>query len=284
MGRSNINRQDTPKRFKSKAESLQLRFLPGILWLVLSLACLTSCEKVIHLDLNNTTPMVVIQGNIYDHPGPYLVTISKTVNFEESNTYPPVTGAKVEISDNGGQRETLTESGSGTYKTSRLKGIAGRTYTLTVTTGEQTYQSVATMPYPVQPDSIYCGVNPFSGEKVTTIRFMDPPAVSNYYRLVYFINNIQQKNFYTLDDELFQGAIIRYALQSRDSEIKLLKGDQVTVWLESIDQGVYEYFRTAGRESGQSASPSNPVSNLTNGALGYFNASSVRKIALVIDK
>jgi hypothetical protein len=61
----------------------------------------------------------------------------------------------------------------------------------------------------------------------------------------------------------------------------LKKGDTVTVWLETIDKGVFDYFRTAGSESGRNASPANPVSNISNGALGYFNASSVRKGSII---
>ena len=70
----------------------------------------------------------------------------------------------------------------------------------------------------------------------------------------------------------------------KEEKDNLKKGDIVTVWLESVDKGVYDYFRTAGREDGQSASPSNPVSNISNGALGYFSASAVRKISLTVDK
>ena len=57
----------------------------------------------------------------------------------------------------------------------------------------------------------------------------------------------------------------------------LVAGDSIKVWLECIDHGVFEYFRTANRDGGHSTSPANPVSNITNGALGYFNACSVRK-------
>jgi hypothetical protein len=47
--------------------------------------------------------------------------------------------------------------------------------------------------------------------------------------------------------------------------------------LQSIDKGVYDYFRTAGNDGNQSASPSNPISNIDNEALGYFNACAVTK-------
>lgn len=268
-----------------------LLFYQKIKTVLFLLACLTafqvsmvSCEKVVSLNLNDAVPRVVIQGNIYDQPGPFYVKISKSVNFDESNNYPPVTGASVEITDNMNQTEILTESAAGTYNTSKLRGIPGRNYSLTVKTGSDIYQSVAFMPTAVAIDSIYFASSPFSGEKTTTVRFNDPPYTRNFYRLVYFINNVRLMNFYVLDDELFQGASIKYALSPRESGLKLAKGDLVTVWLESIDKGVFEYFRTVGHENGQSTSPSNPVSNISNGALGYFNASSVRKISLIVDK
>ena len=68
---------------------------------------------------------------------------------------------------------------------------------------------------------------------------------------------------------------------SQDDDNKLETGDYVAVWLECIDKGVYEYFRTAG-EGDQSASPSNPTSNISNGVLGYFNACSVRKMSIIV--
>ncbi len=264
---------------KIRKDLLHVKNGPVFLILISIFLGLASCEKVIHLDLNNTSPKVVIQANIYDHSGPYYVKISKTVNFEESSVYPPVTGAQVEITDNFGQTELLSESESGTYVTSEIRGIPGHTYQLTVKTSGSTYKSSSTIPYPVEMDSIYFSTSPFSGDKVTTVRFTDPPFTLNYYRLVYFINNQQQKPFYILNDELYQGASIRYSLMSRGSDINLKPGDDVTVWLESIDNGAFDYFRTVSTDGGQSASPSNPVSNISNGALGYFNACSIRKIS-----
>lgn len=269
---------------KAQTTSHLVKLLVLIGCLTAFLVSMTSCEKVVTLQLNDSTPRVVIQGNVYDQTGPFYIKISKSVAFDESNSYPPVTGARVEITDNMNQSEVLTESFDGTYKTSRLRGIPGRNYTLTVKTGSDTYQSIATMPPAVSIDSIYFASSPFSGEKAATVRFSDPPFVVNYYRLVYFVNGVQQKEFYILDDELFQGGTIKYALMPRGSGLKLVKGDNVTVWLESIDKGVYEYFRTSGHENGQSTSPSNPVSNISNGALGFFNACSVRKISSIVNK
>ena len=102
--------------------------------------------------------------------------------------------------------------------------------------------------------------------------------------MIYIVNNVEIKAIYVLDDELYQGATIRYSLMPRGYDIILDNGSNVVVWVESIDQNVYEYYRTSVSEGGQSASPSNPVSNISNGALGYFNACSERKISRIVGK
>ncbi len=57
------------------------------------------CKKVIQIDLNSAAPRIVIEGNITDAPGPYQVWLSTTVNFSASNSYPPISGATVQITD-----------------------------------------------------------------------------------------------------------------------------------------------------------------------------------------
>jgi len=279
--------QDAPYKifkpnFKENGKFEGLIRAIGLVILAASLPLLFSCEKVIQLNLKNSAATIVIQGNVYDQPGPYTVKISKSVNFDASSNYPPVSGAKVIISDNVNQSEVLTESASGTYVTSKMRGLPGRTYTLSVQTGTDNYQATAVMPYAVSMDSIYFTTSPFSGELQTTVSFRDPIFSTDYYRLVYFINKTEQKSFYVIDDELFPGLAIHYSLSTRNTDVKLAKGDQVSVWLETVDPGVYDYFRTAGSDSGESASPANPVSNISNGALGYFNACSVRKISALV--
>jgi len=242
----------------------------------------SSCQKVINLDLNSASPQIVIEGNVYDQSGPYTVKISQTVNFDESNVFHPVTGATVEINDDAGNSEVLTESSSGTYCTSALQGIYGRTYTLTVTSKGKTYIASSTMPNPVNIDSIYLEKSMFGNEKFVSVNFNDPANINNYYRLVEFVNNERQTGFNVTDDNLNQGETIGYSFMTAGNDSKLGIGDTVIVWLESIDKGVYEYFRTAGRDAGQSSSPSNPTSNISNGALGYFNACSVRLKTIIV--
>lgn len=247
---------------------------------------LTACEKVINVDLNTSSPAIVIQGNVYDHPGPYIVKISKTVNFNKSNTFPPVINAKVSISDNAGNSETLTEIEDGTYATANSTGVAGRTYTLNVESNGKTYTASSTMPQAVNINRIYFGKRAFNNIILTTIEFKDPPNIENYYRVVQHVNDTLDTGIHIGNDQLSPGKIISFSLSytTENDKNKLTDGDKITLYLESMDKSVYEYFRTSRTNYGQSASPSNPVSNISNGALGYFSACSVRQASIVYKK
>jgi len=251
-----------------------------------SVGFFSSCQKVIELDLNTSSPQIVIQGSVTDQAGPYKVKISKTVNFDAVNTFPKVTNAKVTISDNVGNSEQLIQLTDSTYATTLLQGTPDRTYTLTVEIDGTTYLAKSTMPNPVKIDSIYFEKSRFGNSNQTTIKFHDPANIENYYRLVQLINNKQRVGFQVITDELFQGQTMSYSFMSfrnsQDESNVLKTGDKETIQLECIDNGAYEYFRTAGRGGAQSASPANPVSNISNGALGYFDAYSVSEKVLVV--
>src|SRR5580698_1411472 len=123
---------------------LSFRNMKKRYWL-LAIGCwllAVGCQKVINIDLNSASPAIVIVGNINDQPGPYTVTLSQTVNFSQPNTFPAVSGAFISIADNTGFIDTLFETSvPGTYNTKKIMGMPGRTYTLKVIAGGQTYTS-----------------------------------------------------------------------------------------------------------------------------------------------
>ena len=248
----------------------------------------SSCQKVINIDLNSVAPQIVIEGGISDQPGPYSVSLTKTVNFSDSNVFPPVDGAAVTINDNVGNSETLTEASPGVYKTSTLIGVVGRVYTLSVTANGKNYQAVSTLSVPVNIDTLTIktsggfggggGGGGGSPNKSLDVQFTDPSGIANYYRLIEFVNGVSTNAISITSDNLRDGAVIHRTLRT-DSNQKLYSGDTVTVQLESIDYGVYNYFRTFNNTGGgafNASSPANPVSNISNGALGYFSAYALR--------
>ncbi len=263
------------------------KYFPLItLAVVIVLFVLSSCTKVINIDLNSSSTQMVIEGNVSDQPGPIVVTLSQTVNFSQTNTFPPVTGAVVTISDNAGNTATLAESPSGTYSTSTIQGVPGRTYTLTVAANGKTYTAASTMPNPVNIDTIVYSQSRFGGEsKRLEAKFLDPAGVANCYALFVKLNNVIQPDFSSSDDNLRDGDTISMRIPFGDN-FTLAPGDSVTVILESIDKYVREYYRLLlqlNNSSGfESAPPANPISNISNNALGYFSAHSDRKKSFLV--
>jgi hypothetical protein len=245
------------------------------------LTLFSSCEKVIDLDLNTSSSQIVIQGNVYDQAGPYTVKLSKSVNFDESSSYPAVTGATVTISDDAGNAEILSGDSSGIYSTSQLQGVPGRTYTLEVETGGQTYTASSKMPPAVEIDTLYEEQSDYSGYRQLSFQYKDPADIKNYYRILDFVNDTIQNYFITENDLISEGKLISGTLLYDSEDLK--SGDSYTLWLECIDEGVYDYFYTASLNGGDSTtSPANPTSNISNGALGYFNACAVRKKSFIV--
>jgi hypothetical protein len=253
---------------------------------------LLSCQKEIQIDLNTVSPLVVVEGSISNQPGPNIVKISSSVNYDETNTFPGITGATVKISDNLGNSETLTEPSPGVYSSTKLPGIPGRTYTLSILINGKEYNAVSKMPYPVNINSAtfesesleFVGDEP---HKHVTISFNDPADTDNYYRFVEIYSNNRFSSVTVMSDRFRDGKEI-----SRDvridftSQIRIDR--RILIEMESIDKGTYDFFRTFHRViSGDglgilSASPSNPISNISNGALGYFSAYSATYKTVVI--
>ncbi len=240
-----------------------------------------SCTKVISVNLNDANPNIVIIGVVTDTTGPYQVQITKTVNFSASNVFPPVSGATVIITDStAGFTDSLQETSDGIYTTRVLRqGQAGHTYQLSVSVNGQHYESSSVMPQPVLLDSIsFYGSNIFGSNNINAIaNFQDPPGIANYYTFSESVNGQPVDQIYDFSDRLSDGKYIRQQLFNDSTYIQT--GSEVTVQMNCVDKNVWSYFHTLGQATGnnfQSVSPTNPISNISNNALGYFSAQTLQ--------
>ncbi len=259
------------------------------LFSVFVLSCiLYSCQKVVNINLNAASPTLVVQANISNQPGPYSVVLTQSVGFTTPNTFPAVTGARVIIEDNVGNADTLKESPAGTYTGSKLTGTPNRTYTLLINANGNNYTSVCTMPAPVNIDSISLKYIPLNGSNSVFISFKDPATGNNYYNGVEIVNRVVKNQDWTLSDVGFgvNGHEITGPISSGGYQLK--SGDTATILLECIDVGMYNYYNSLYNASGSSGigpgnpTPANPPSNISNGALGYFNACAITSRSIII--
>ncbi|TEW67973.1 DUF4249 domain-containing protein [Mucilaginibacter phyllosphaerae] len=248
----------------------------------------TSCEKVIDVDIKDDTGIVVIEGNITDVTGLQTVKISRNTSFDNTNTYPAVSGATVKLNDQAGNEYQMAESQPGTYTYGPLAAIAGSTYTLSVSVDGKTYTATSTMPGLVALDSLSSRNRPTDDqERQVLVHYKDQAGISNQYRFVLFINGAQIKSVFAADDDFTDGRAVNTILRiGSDLDVDILPGDTATVEMQCIDKPVYTYWYSLMQQQSSgafgSATPANPPSNLNNGALGYFSAHTTQTKTIIV--
>lgn len=247
-----------------------------------------SCEKVIDINLDDSDPRIVIEGEITAAKGPYTVRVSESKNFDDENSFPGRSDAVVSIKDlNTGISETLKYSGSGNYQTSILQGTGGHSYQLTVVLSGKTYTASSSIPLRgVRIDQLYASGSFLNNEDIFMVPvFTDPVGKGNYYRLRQWLNGTIIKGSFVRSDEAADGHTfdgeLWYSTDPEDGNPQIRNGDVMTVELQCVDRGVYDYFRTLETTIAQDAStPSNPLSNISGGAIGVFNACRTNKLTV----
>jgi hypothetical protein len=86
------------------------------------------------LNLEDSKPLLVVEGQITDQEGPFSVKLTTTAPVNDLATPEPVLNADVWIIDNQGHSYTFYGGSNGIYTTreSNLKGIPGNKYTLII--------------------------------------------------------------------------------------------------------------------------------------------------------
>ncbi len=260
-------------------------------FIILAALMFSSCTKIIELDLNTSDPQIVVDAQLSDDPtDKAIVKFSKTFNFSANNTFPPLSSAVVFIKNRTtGEVDTLKETSVGLYNGSKLVGKVGNTYDLTILTGGKTITASSTIPRKVNLDSISALKQSFFGNTQISLipRYVDPKGLGDNYRFIVSVNGKVRKDIFTFNDELSDGGLNGRPLFGGGSEDDAIKvGDSVTIELQGIDAAGYLYFSTmaegGGSRNSDSATPTNPVTNLKGAILGYFSAYTTQKKTITI--
>lgn len=248
---------------------------------------LSSCERVIDVDLSDADPAIVIEGNIGDSPKMAEVKIAKTSSYFDDSPGEKLSGAKVTIENEDGSSFILTESEKGIYQSEEVPFQVGKRYRLKVELENELYEGYSVLNPRVRIDSLsyfYEEGFAFIDEGyVLKVYMADPPGVDNYYRLKVLKNGEPRNsdNFFVFTDQYFDGQPVEISMRS----MKFQPDDTVSAQLFAIDKNVFEFYSTFEDlmdTNPGSAAPANPNTNLSNGALGYFSAWSSDKKSIII--
>jgi hypothetical protein len=257
---------------------------------------IASCTERIDIQLDDTYTRLVVDGAITTDTARHFVELSATTSYYYNEEPPPVSGASLEISDDLGNVEYMTEIEPGKYATSPLfAAVPGRIYTLRIELAEEinghsTYMASSAV-NPIYPiDSIGLVYQPDWGEKgfyEVTCYYLDRPTRDFYMFNIYKNGEILTdtiKSRIVTDDEFYNGNYtngigVGYLDQSKEKEV-LQAGDTITFQGCNITEEYYNFVISLQSETNYqtplfSGPPANVKGNISNGAAGFFAAYAV---------
>lgn len=191
----------------------------------------------------------------------------------------------------------------GFYKTQHLIGIPGRIYNLKIISKGKEYQARNYMP-PV-PDIDSLGYMKKIREKdgqeyyIPLLYFSEPQGIQNYY-LIELENEVSYRSisygfvwrFSIISDKFLQPYVngLNVSLGATISNMEYpdyTEGSSIYVTLSSLTKDSYEFYKALLQQfkndgGAYQPTPSSPPTNISNGGLGYFRASSMSEKTIEI--
>jgi hypothetical protein len=285
----------------------------------LVLLLFSSCEKPVDFTLDETTDKLVVEATIENNEPP-IVVLTKSLNYFSTislallvNSF--VHDAQVFISD-GTKSHQLKEytipitaglnlyyySIDSTTNNGTLKGKLNTNYSLKIIQGGKEYNATTTIPSITKKiDSVWYKPAPRdSANKIILmmVKVTDPVGYGDYVRYFTKKNNQAYLPGYTsvYDDQVIDGTSYDLEVQpgvdrnisSTEDERSFKKGDTVTLKLSNIDKATYDFWRTMEYSyssiGNPFSTPTKVISNISNGALGYFGGYASQYRTIIIPK
>jgi hypothetical protein len=256
---------------------------------LITVSLFNSCQDVVEVDLNKTTPKLVIEASINWYKGTsgneQKIKLTTTADFY-GNVIPVVSGATIFIKNSSNIIFNFIEKpNTGEYICTDFIPIRNETYTLTITSNGKTYTATETLK-PVTPITKIVQNNEggFNGKTITLKTFFNDSAEEeNYYLYKYVYSDNIKFNYYVDEDKFFQGNEF-FSISQYDD---LKTADKVDITHYGISKTYYNYMRIlvsiAGNSGGSpfQSPPATVRGNIINNtnfddfALGYFSLSEV---------
>ncbi len=269
------------------------------LGLLLLIGIMTSCEDVVDVDLEESNlNYIAVEAYISTATQNNIqVKITRTLEVDDTTSYPAVNDAVVTITDDASTPNTVAlieYYNTGIYLLPYNVGYpakVGRTYTISITTTDGTVITgsdyLAEVP---KLDSVNVNLYEILNKEYLGIfvSTQDIPDVDNYYKWNVYINDkvlVGGDNLIYSSDELFDGnyvsnASIMLDIEDDEEDKVLHKGDTVIVNQQSISEPIYQYHVGISNQVSAgslfSVQPDNLPSNLTSQSdekvVGSFSA------------
>jgi len=280
---------------------------------------LISCEKGVTFDLDESSAKIIVEATIETNQPP-LVILSKSQNFFAQIT-PDILAASfvrnAEVYVSNGivthkLKEYSTPLSNGytfyfySIDSSNLAtafvGKPNTQYNLRIVADGKEYTATTKIPIITRRiDSLFWKQAPGSNDPdkaALMVRATDQPGFGDYIR--YFTKRNSETFFPAFnsvyDDQIIDGISYEIEVERGVDRTKDLpddytlfdKGDTVTLKLCQIDKATFDFWRTMeftyGSIGNPFASPTKVLSNVSNGALGYFGGYAPQFRTIIIPR
>lgn len=258
-----------------------------------------SCQKPIDLDLfTKSEPILVVEGQVTTDTMQHIVKLSLTNSYYDTTTLNAATGAIVSINNVALVESNNTDSAGFYYTPADFYGEEGKTYNLEISYNNKNYTSSSYLAPLPQIDSVTIGLNVFQffffipqlGDTAydLTIHYNEPDTLGNTYLFNVYIDgeltttNPRDKVY--IDDEGAVTGPIYFSAQSFVTA-DVVDSSIVTLEMLSISPDLIKFYDTFFNQTDLSGNPfagsppANIPTNITGGAVGFFQASAARRIS-----
>lgn len=286
----------------------QFNALPYFILIAFSFT-LIACEDEIDLELEDSEPVLVVEGEFSDRDTTQFVKLSYTTNYfnQETPDFTLEQAATVVLRENGTPIDTFEFNTATERFELKGKGTPGNDYSVYIKSavnGKEYISASETMFQVPAIDSIFYEFNddlPFdnSGYEVK-LRTLEPEPTGDYYQWKVYINGFYLATSgdlsYASDELVREDTLIftAYFMPEEDLEDFLEIYPEVIVRIEQIEitKNFYNFISLVDEQTsagGLFDSPPAQVQgnvfevNSTNQAIGYFKVHSVTDATLKIE-
>jgi hypothetical protein len=278
-----------------------MKILTCIFFLALAVC---SCEEVVSIDVHETSMRIVIEGLVTNVTDNNFVKVSRTLPFYQDGVTPKIVDAVVTVTDNLGNIYNFSHNPSGKVETegcylpsTSFVGVVGREYTLSVLVNGITYSAKEKLLDVTSVESMNYKINEREQDKFKVPKQSDriyevdiwakePKETKDFYLFKFYRNDSLKydspTSVYFIDDDLLGEKIDGLA-----SPIYYSLNDTARFEIYSLSRNAYLFYsdfaNSLNSDGGMLDSPpSNPRTNLSNGALGLFQVSALSSMELIL--
>lgn len=267
--------------------------MKNILYYILLLCLLTSCEEVIEVDLEESEPRLVVEASIIWFKGTegtdQVIKLTETTPFYEEEIN-PVTNAEVKITSEDAQSFIFNYQQDGMYINNNFQPEIGQLYTLEINhegeiyIAQEEFFGVTPIDYVEQTQT-----GGFSGDEIEIkAYYTDPASEENYYLFKFRREENVNLEFY--EDEFTNGNQIFGYYSNED----IAENDEVEIEIQGISKSYYEYLFILRSQVGSSdggpfetmpATVKGNIINTTNPdnyPFGYFRLSEADATTYIV--